>query len=65
MPSLSDQARHLGKVLELNEKQIDGVFKRVIGNRNIAFNWIEKSFLSDEYKEKNRAILKQRDVIIS
>lgn len=56
---------YLGKVLELNEKQIDGVFKRVIGNRNVAEDWIEKSFLSDEYKEKYRALLDQRYGVIT
>ena len=56
---------HLGKVLELNEKQIDGVFKRVIGNRTVSFDWIEKSFLSEEYKEKYRHLLEQRYAIIS
>jgi len=35
---------YLGKVLELNEKQIAGVFKRVILNRSVAFEWIKSPF---------------------
>ena len=56
---------HLGKVLELNDKQIDGVFKRAIGNRSVAFDWIENSFLSEEYKEKYGNLIEQRYSIIS
>ena len=55
----------LGKVLGLNEKQIEGVFKRAIGNKSTAMEWIENSFLSDEYKEQYRHLLEQRYVIIS
>jgi serine/threonine-protein kinase HipA len=52
-------------VLGLNEKQIEGVFKRAIGNKTTAMKWIENSFLSDEYKERYRHLLEQRYVLIS
>jgi serine/threonine-protein kinase HipA len=55
----------LGKVLGLNEKQIEGVFKRAIGNKSTAMEWIENSFLTDEYKERYRHLLEQRYVLIS
>jgi serine/threonine-protein kinase HipA len=56
---------HLGKVLELNEKQIDGVFKRLNGNKTLAFEWIENSFLSNEYKEKYLRLLTDRYSVIA
>ena len=56
---------HLGKVLELNEKQIEGVFKRINQNKKIAFDWIGKSFLSDEFKDKYLTLLEDRYAIIS
>lgn len=56
---------HLGNILELNKKQIEGVFKRAISNRGVAFDWIEKSFLSEEHKEQYRRLLEQRYFIIS
>lgn len=56
---------HLGKVLELNEKQIEGVFKRINQNKKIAFDWIVKSFLSDEFKDKYLTLLEDRYAIIS
>ncbi len=59
------QFEQLGKLLELNEKQIDGVFKRIIANKNVAFEWIEKSFLSDEFKKKYKVLLEHRYAIIT
>lgn len=50
----------LGKVLELNDKQVEGVFKRVHKNKYFAIEWIANSFLSDEYKEKYSALLEER-----
>ncbi len=50
----------LGKALELNEKQVEGVFKRFIKNQSIAIEWIDNSFLSDEYKEKYKVLLRER-----
>lgn len=54
----------LGKVLELNEKQIEGVFKRMLKNKPFAIEWIEKSFLSAEYKKKYKILLEDRYKII-
>jgi len=54
------QFEHLGKLLELNEKQISGVFKRIIEKKNEAFELIEKSFLSDEFKNKYKVLLEHR-----
>jgi len=38
------------KVLELSDKQKDGLFKRMISNKPKAIQWIDRSFLSDEMK---------------
>jgi serine/threonine-protein kinase HipA len=50
----------LGEVLKLNEKQINGVFKRMQKWLPKAIVLIEKSFLTKELKEayKERVILK-------
>ncbi|MES2284087.1 MAG: HipA domain-containing protein [Bacteroidota bacterium] len=50
----------LGKDLELNEKQIEGVFKRFIKNKPIAMEWINNSFLSDEFQGKYKELLEGR-----
>ena len=55
---------HLGKTLELNEKQIDAVFKRIIKNKIHSIDWIDKSFLSSDYKEKYKTSLKQKYLIL-
>ena len=55
----------LGKVLELNEKQIEGVFKRLINNKPVAIEWIDNSFLSNDFKEKYKALLEEKYSIIS
>lgn len=55
----------LGKVLELNEKQIEGVFKRMIKNKPIAIGWIDNSFLSNDFKEKYKALLEEKYLILS
>lgn len=54
----------LGKMLELNDKQIGSVKKRFLKNKNIAIQWIDKSFLSEEYKEKYRVLLEYRYIIL-
>jgi serine/threonine-protein kinase HipA len=51
---------HLGDDLGLTSKQINGVFKRFIKNKKIAFNWIESSFLTFEMKEEYKSILSER-----
>ena len=50
----------LGEKLELNKKQIDGVFKRFIKNKKKALYLLEGSFLSSEYKQKYSDLLEQR-----
>ena len=50
----------LGKELELNEKQIEGVFKRFIKNKPVAMEWINNSFLSDEFQGKYKEFLDER-----
>lgn len=50
----------LGKMLDLNEKQITGIAKRFKKNKPIAIQWINNSFLSEEYKEKYKTLLEER-----
>lgn len=50
----------LGEKLELNRKQIDGVFRRFSKNKKIALSWIRSSFLSEEYQDKYIALLEAR-----
>lgn len=54
----------LGKMLELNDKQIAGIRKRFLKNKNIAIQWIDNSFLSEEYKEKYKSLLGERYTIL-
>jgi serine/threonine-protein kinase HipA len=54
----------LGKALELNTKQIEGVFKRFLKNKTVAFEWINNSFLSDEYKTKYIALAQQKYLVL-
>jgi serine/threonine-protein kinase HipA len=55
----------LGKVLELNEKQIEGVFKRLIKNKPVAIEWLDNSFLSKNFKEKYKVLLEEKYLILS
>jgi serine/threonine-protein kinase HipA len=50
----------LGINLGLNEKQIKNTAKRFQKNKALAIQWINKSFLSDDYKEKYKALLEER-----
>jgi serine/threonine-protein kinase HipA len=50
----------LGINLGLTEKQIKNTAKRFQKNKPLAIQWIDKSFLSDEYKEKYKALLEER-----
>lgn len=50
----------LGKGLELTEKQIQGVFKRMIKYKPKAIEWIDKSFLSDDMKDAYINVLETR-----
>lgn len=49
-----------GKKLGLNDKQIDGVFKRFQKNKAKALRLIEQSFLSEEMQNKYIALLNKR-----
>ena len=49
-----------GKGLELTDKQIQGVFNRMIKHKPITIEWINKSFLSDQMKEAYKSILETR-----
>lgn len=51
---------YLGAKLDLNEKQIRSVFKRFEKFKPVALEWIQKSFLSEEYKEKYTDLLNTR-----
>lgn len=50
----------LGISLDLNQKQIKGIAKRFQKNKPIAIQWINNSFLSEEYKAKYKALLEER-----
>lgn len=50
----------LGINLGLNTKQIKGIAKRFQKNKPIAIQWINNSFLSDEFKERYKTLLEER-----
>ncbi len=50
----------LGKGLALTNKQIQGVFKRMIKYKPKAVEWIDKSFLSDDMKKAYKNVLETR-----
>lgn len=50
----------LGLSLELTDKQIQGVRKRMIQNKPNVVEWLNKSFLSNEMKESYRELLENR-----
>jgi len=54
------QFENLGAKLDLNEKQIKGVFKRFEKFKPVAWEWINRSFLSEEYKEKYIILMENR-----
>jgi serine/threonine-protein kinase HipA len=54
----------LGKKLELNNKQLNGIIKRFLKNKPTALAWINNSFLSTEYKEKYKVLLEERYAIL-
>ncbi len=51
---------HLGKSLDLTDKQIESVFKRMVKNKAKAIEWIDKSFLSDRMKIAYKEVLESR-----
>jgi serine/threonine-protein kinase HipA len=50
----------LGKNLELTDKQIQGVYKRLVKNKLKAHDWINKSFLSDKMKKAYTELVENR-----
>jgi serine/threonine-protein kinase HipA len=50
----------LGINLGLNEKQIKSIAKQFQKNKPVAFQLINNSFLSEEYKEKYKTLLEER-----
>jgi serine/threonine-protein kinase HipA len=49
-----------GKRLGLNDKQIQGVFKRFHANHQLAIDWIDASFLSPDFKTSYKELLAER-----
>jgi serine/threonine-protein kinase HipA len=49
-----------GKSLDLNNKQLENVFLRLIENKSVAIQWINNSFLSNEFKEKYSMLMSER-----
>ncbi|NGZ90218.1 HipA domain-containing protein [Psychroflexus maritimus] len=56
----SDDFVALGKGMGLSSKQIKGAFKRTVDNLPVIKEWIDKSFLSADMKEKYKAIISSR-----
>jgi serine/threonine-protein kinase HipA len=50
----------LGIQLGLNEKQLKGIAKRFQKNKAVAIQWINDSFLSEEYKENYKTLMEER-----
>jgi len=55
----------LAQNLDLTDRQTDGVFKRLVANKPKAFEWIEKSFLSDDMKSEYIKVLESRYMQLS
>lgn len=50
----------LGAGMGLTTRQIEGTFNRMIKNKTIAFEWIDRSFLSNDMKTAYKDVLKER-----
>lgn len=50
----------LGRKMELTDKQILGVYNRMVKNKSKAFDWLNRSFLSDRMKEVYSNLLEKR-----
>jgi serine/threonine-protein kinase HipA len=55
-----DHFEQLGRGMGLNAKQIRGVFKRFLEYKSSADEWIERSFLSNDFKAGYLGILNER-----
>jgi serine/threonine-protein kinase HipA len=60
-----DHFERFGKGLDLNDKQIESVFKRFMHNKPVAIEWIDNSFLSEEFKNRYKAVLEQRYLVLA
>jgi len=56
----NEHFRKLGHGLELTDKQIEGVFNRMINNKPKAIQWIDHSFLSEDMKIDYKKVLESR-----
>ena len=54
-----------GKSMGLNDKQVDGVFKRFIKNKPVAMKWIENSFLSPKCEGAYYELLEARYALLA
>ncbi|TDS05985.1 HipA domain-containing protein [Sphingobacterium paludis] len=52
--------QRLGANLGLNAKQINGIAKRFLKMKPIAIQWIDKSFMSTELKDKYKMLVNER-----
>lgn len=52
--------QELGVRLGLTDKQIRGVFKRLVKNKPKAFKWIDQSFLSNNMKKAYKNVMDER-----
>ncbi len=55
---------HLAEGLGLNSMQIRNIFGRFIKKRQLAYEWLESSFLSDGHKKAYRALMDKRYTIL-
>ena len=49
-----------GKGMGMTDRQIEGAFKRIEKNKGKAFDWIDRSFLSDDKKIAYKTVLDRR-----
>jgi len=54
---------HLAEGLGLNPMQIRNVFDRFSKKRQVAYNWLGRSFLTDEYKTAYKILMDKRYVL--
>jgi serine/threonine-protein kinase HipA len=55
---------HFGLGLGLNEKQIRNIYKRFLNKKDVAFAWLDNSFLSAEYKTAYKAVMERRYLLL-
>lgn len=54
----------LGKNLGLNDRQLSRVFNRLLINKPRSHEWLDKSFLSDSFKQEYKALMEQRYTVL-